>query len=51
MLATARLAAVDVAWEEWTPREDADFRAIVNSIFERLEDAGKENRRPLDAHK
>lgn len=40
VLATAALAAVDIAWEEWTPREDADFRAIVDSIFQRLEHAG-----------
>ncbi|MDJ0458640.1 TetR family transcriptional regulator [Arthrobacter sp. NQ7] len=45
VLATAGLAAVDIAWEEWTPREDGDFRAIVNSIFERLETAGKDHRR------
>lgn len=41
VLATAGLAAVDIAWEEWTPRQGADFREIVDGIFERLENAGR----------
>ncbi|MDQ0675085.1 AcrR family transcriptional regulator [Pseudarthrobacter siccitolerans] len=45
VLATAGLAAVDIAWEEWTPREDADFRTIVNNIFERLETACQDHQK------
>jgi AcrR family transcriptional regulator len=41
VLATAGLAAVDVAWEEWAPRAGTDFRAIIDDIFERLEAAGE----------
>lgn len=41
VLAAAGLAAVDVAWEDWAPREEADFRDIVDNIFERLEAAAK----------
>jgi AcrR family transcriptional regulator len=46
VLATAGLAAVDIAWEEWTPLEDADFRRIVDGIFERLELAGQVQQLP-----
>ncbi|MFJ4027557.1 TetR family transcriptional regulator [Paenarthrobacter sp. NPDC089989] len=40
VLATAGLAAVDIAWEQWTPSDGADFREIVDGIFQRLETAG-----------
>ncbi len=40
ILATAGLAALDVAWEEWAPTADTDFRGIVDNVFERLEAAG-----------
>jgi AcrR family transcriptional regulator len=41
VLASAGLAAVDVAWEDWAPQEEGDFRAIVDDIFERLETAAQ----------
>lgn len=40
ILATSGLAAVDVAWERWAPQDGADFRVIVDEVFERLENAG-----------
>lgn len=40
VLATAGLAAVDLAWEDWAPHEDANFRIVVDDIFDRLENAG-----------
>lgn len=41
VLASAGLAAVDLAWEEWAMGEGADFRATVNSVFGCLEKAGR----------
>jgi AcrR family transcriptional regulator len=41
VLASAGLAAIDVAWEDWARHEGADFRMIIDQIFERLETAGR----------
>lgn len=41
VLATAGLAAVDLAWEDWAPGDGADFRAVIDGIFECLEGAGE----------
>lgn len=41
VLASAGLAAIDLAWEEWVMHEGADFRATVDSVFECLEKAGR----------
>jgi AcrR family transcriptional regulator len=41
VLASAGLAAVDLAWEEWAMGEGGDFRATVDSVFECLEKAGR----------
>ena len=40
ILATAGLAAVDIAWEEWASQEDADFPTIVDAVFVQLAEAG-----------
>ncbi|MGQ1840188.1 TetR family transcriptional regulator [Kocuria turfanensis] len=41
VLASAGLAAVDLAWEEWAMSEGRDFRATVDSVFACLETAGR----------